>query len=56
MASIFENVEVGPQIEVFQLNKACVEDSFPQKVNLGVGGKFFILFSYSTIPIYLFYN
>lgn len=40
MASIFENVPVGPQIEVFQLNRACVEDTFPQKVNLGIGGKF----------------
>lgn len=39
MASIFENVQVGPQIEVFQLNKACIDDPFPQKVNLGVGGK-----------------
>lgn len=48
MASIFENVEVGPQIEVFELNKTCVQDSFPQKVNLGVGGKFLNLFSNST--------
>lgn len=37
MASIFENVPVGPQIEVFQLNRACLADPFPQKVNLGVG-------------------
>lgn len=39
MASIFANVEVGPGIEVFALNKACLEDKFQQKVNLGVGGK-----------------
>lgn len=39
MASIFEHVEVGPKIEVFALNKAYNEDTHPQKVNLGVGGK-----------------
>lgn len=39
MATIFGNVQVGPKIEVFALNKACVEDKFQQKVNLGVGGK-----------------
>lgn len=39
MASIFANVEVGPKIEVFALNKLCQEDKFQQKVNLGVGGK-----------------
>lgn len=39
MASAFENVQVGPQIEVFQLNKRYLDDTFPQKVNLGVGGK-----------------
>lgn len=41
MASIFANVEVGPKIEVFALNKAYQEDSSPVKVNLGVGGKLF---------------
>lgn len=39
MASIFDNVEQGPPIEVFALNKAFLEDSSPDKVNLGVGGK-----------------
>jgi aspartate aminotransferase len=39
MASIFTAVEKGPPIEVFALNKACVEDTNPEKVNLGVGGK-----------------
>lgn len=39
MASIFANVEVGPKIEVFALNKMYQEDSSPVKVNLGVGGK-----------------
>lgn len=43
MASVFEKVEVGPQIEVFQLNKSYLEDKFPQKVNLGVGGKFILI-------------
>lgn len=37
MASIFEKVEMGPPIEVFALNKAFLEDSSPDKVNLGVG-------------------
>lgn len=41
MASIFANVEVGPKIEVFALNKLYQEDSSPVKVNLGVGGKLF---------------
>lgn len=41
MASIFENVEVGPKIEVFALNKLYVEDKSSVKVNLGVGGKLF---------------
>ncbi|KAK5646922.1 hypothetical protein RI129_005386 [Pyrocoelia pectoralis] len=35
--SRFANVELGPPIEVFALTKACNEDSFAQKVNLGVG-------------------
>lgn len=38
MASKFATVESAPPIEVFALNKAYVEDTFPQKVNLGVGG------------------
>ncbi|RVE52055.1 hypothetical protein evm_003333 [Chilo suppressalis] len=37
MASRFQVVELGPPIEVFQLNKLCVEDSYQNKVNLGVG-------------------
>lgn len=41
MASIFANVEVGPKIEVFALNKMYVEDTSSVKVNLGVGGKLF---------------
>lgn len=36
--SKFASVENAPPIEVFALNKAYVEDTFPQKVNLGVGG------------------
>ncbi|XP_046452184.1 aspartate aminotransferase, cytoplasmic-like isoform X2 [Daphnia pulex] len=35
--SKFANVESAPPIEVFALNKAYVDDTFPQKVNLGVG-------------------
>lgn len=40
MASIFSAVEKGPPIEVFALNKSCLEDTFENKVNLGVGGMF----------------
>ena len=36
--SKFAFVESAPPIEVFALNKAYVDDTFPQKVNLGVGG------------------
>ncbi|XP_072935606.1 aspartate aminotransferase, cytoplasmic [Epargyreus clarus] len=35
--SRFQVVEQGPPIEVFQLNKLCVEDTYKNKVNLGVG-------------------
>nr|CAH7745924.1 unnamed protein product [Callosobruchus chinensis] len=35
--SLFEDVELGPPIEVFLMNKLYNEDSFPNKVNLGVG-------------------
>lgn len=37
MASIFDDIEKGPPIEVFALNKAFLEDTFENKVNLGVG-------------------
>jgi aspartate aminotransferase len=37
MASIFENVEQAPPIEVFLLGKLYLEDSFDKKVNLGAG-------------------
>lgn len=40
MSSVFANVEVAPSIEVFELTKAYQQDSFPQKVLLGVGGEF----------------
>lgn len=39
MASVFAGVEKGPAIEVFALNKSCVDDPNPDKVNLGVGGE-----------------
>ncbi|KAJ8951848.1 hypothetical protein NQ318_019823 [Aromia moschata] len=35
--SWFCDVELGPPIEVFALTKQCTEDTFEQKVNLGVG-------------------
>jgi aspartate aminotransferase, cytoplasmic len=37
--SLFASVEKAPAIEVFALNKACIDDTNPNKVNLGVGGK-----------------
>ena len=40
MASTFTGLEVGAQIEVFARNKAYIEDTFAQKVNLSVGGKY----------------
>ncbi|XP_046558157.1 aspartate aminotransferase, cytoplasmic-like [Haliotis rubra] len=36
-ASFFQDVEMAPPIEVFQLTRRYNEDTFPQKVNLGVG-------------------
>lgn len=46
MGSRFQVVEQGPPIEVFQLNKLCTEDTFKNKVNLGVGGKFLLYYMY----------
>lgn len=37
MESIFNGIEQGAPIEVFALNKAFLEDSSTEKVNLGVG-------------------
>lgn len=37
--SWYDSVELGPPIEVFQLTRQFTEDDFPQKVNLGVGGR-----------------
>ncbi|XP_068629029.1 aspartate aminotransferase, cytoplasmic isoform X2 [Battus philenor] len=37
MSSRFENVEQGPPIEVFQLNKLFIDDTFKSKVNLTIG-------------------
>lgn len=38
MSSCFSTVTQGPPIEVFSVNKAFLEDLFPQKVNLSIGG------------------
>ncbi|KAJ8867401.1 hypothetical protein PR048_031202 [Dryococelus australis] len=37
MASRFADVKLGPPIEVFAVNKACVDDPHPDKVNLTIG-------------------
>lgn len=42
--SVFTNVELGPPVVIFALNKACLDDKFPKKVNLTIGGKFYIKF------------
>lgn len=42
MASVFNDLQVGAPIEVFELNKSYLKDSFADKVNLGVGGKYLI--------------
>lgn len=44
MSSYYCDIEQGPAIEVFALNKLCLEDSFAEKVNLGVGGNFIARF------------
>lgn len=51
MSSYYCDIEQGPAIEVFALNKLCLEDTFAEKVNLGVGGKeilstFFLLVNF----------
>ena len=37
--SVFQNVEMAPPIEVFQLSKLYNECTKENKVNLGVGGE-----------------
>lgn len=53
MESIFDGVEKGPPIEVFALNRAFLEDSSPDKVNLGVGGKYKLSIIYYVISMIL---
>jgi aspartate/tyrosine/aromatic aminotransferase len=38
--SMFDAVEAAPPIEIFELTKRYREDTFAQKVDLGVGGEF----------------
>jgi len=37
MACRFADVPPAPPVEVFAVNKACLDDQHPQKVNLGIG-------------------
>lgn len=37
MSSFFENVEGAAPIEIFLLNKLYKEDTFAQKIDLGIG-------------------
>ena len=53
-SSWFSNVDAAKPIEVFALTAAYNEDPHPNKVNLGVGGKwgfFHVLFSSRTLVI-----
>lgn len=52
--SMFDAVEAGPPIEIFELTKRYREDTFPQKVDLGVGGEFAV-FKDTTILIMLLF-
>jgi hypothetical protein len=45
MTSRYSSVTTGPPIEVFALNKAYLDDTNANKVNLGVGGKCISLIS-----------
>lgn len=38
--SVFNSVEKGNPIEVFQLNRMFLEDAHKTKANLGVGGEY----------------
>ncbi len=40
--SVFGNLEIALDDSIFGLQKSYVEDTHPQKVNLGVGGMYFI--------------
>jgi hypothetical protein len=40
MASVFNDIINDPPIEVFEVTRSFNEDKHPNKVNLGVGGKF----------------
>ena len=49
-SSKFGFVEQAPAIEVFALNKAYMDDTFPKKVNLGIGGR---AYNYQNQQIFL---
>lgn len=53
--SIFQSIGQGPPIEVFALNKLCLEDPHPDKVNLGVGGKSIIFFIRRNVKFFFGY-
>lgn len=44
----FTNIELGPPIEVFALQKTYVDDKFENKVSLAVGGRltYYIFYAY----------
>lgn len=39
MSSIFSHVEMAPPVEVFHLKDQFLGDTFPNKINLTVGGE-----------------
>lgn len=49
MESVFTDLQVGAPIEVFAMNKAFMEDTSPNKVNLTIGGKYAMNIFFSLI-------
>lgn len=41
-SSMFSSVQQAPPIEVFELTQKYRNDTFDKKVDLGVGGEFFL--------------
>lgn len=43
MTTRFTGIDLGPPIEVFALQKAFVDDTYENKVNLAIGGKLLLI-------------
>lgn len=55
MATRFSGIELGPPIEVFALQKAYVDDTFENKVNLAVGGNIYLHISLNIFQNSIFW-